>query len=72
MCPGRPEQPTTVTPESTRTVVEANVIGVIRVTSTMLPLLHRSAHPRVVNQSKARLWDAYNVSGNTGDLGCFR
>ena len=31
MCPGRPEQPTTVTPESMRTVVEANVIGVIRV-----------------------------------------
>ena len=54
MCPSRPEQPTTITPESMRTVVEANVIGVIRVTSTMLSLLHRSAHPRIVNQSNAR------------------
>jgi NAD(P)-dependent dehydrogenase (short-subunit alcohol dehydrogenase family) len=33
------------------TVVEANVIGVVRVTNAMLPLLRRSAHPRIVNQS---------------------
>jgi NAD(P)-dependent dehydrogenase (short-subunit alcohol dehydrogenase family) len=48
---GWPEEPTTVTPESIRTVVEANVIGVVRVINTMLPLLRRSAHPRIVNQS---------------------
>jgi NAD(P)-dependent dehydrogenase (short-subunit alcohol dehydrogenase family) len=46
-----PDAPTTVTPESIRAVVEANVIGVIRVTYAMLPLLLRSAHPRIVNQS---------------------
>jgi NAD(P)-dependent dehydrogenase (short-subunit alcohol dehydrogenase family) len=48
---GWPDQPTTVTPESMRAVVEANVIGVVRVTNAMLPLLRRSAHPRIVNQS---------------------
>jgi NAD(P)-dependent dehydrogenase (short-subunit alcohol dehydrogenase family) len=48
---GWPEEPTTVTPESIRTVVEANVIGVVRVINTMLPLLRRSAHPRIVSQS---------------------
>ena len=32
-------------------VVETNVIGVIRVTNALLPLLRRSAHPRIVNQS---------------------
>jgi NAD(P)-dependent dehydrogenase (short-subunit alcohol dehydrogenase family) len=34
-----------------RTAVETNVIGMMRVTNTMLRLLHRSAHPRIVNQS---------------------
>ena len=46
-----PNAPSTVTPESMRTVVEANVIGVIRVSNAMLPLMRRSAHPRIVNQS---------------------
>jgi NAD(P)-dependent dehydrogenase (short-subunit alcohol dehydrogenase family) len=46
-----PEVPTNVTPESVRAVVETNVIGVIRVINTMLPLLRRSSHPRIVNQS---------------------
>ncbi len=40
---GWPEQLTTVTPDSMRTEVEANVIGVIRVTNAMLPLPLRSA-----------------------------
>jgi NAD(P)-dependent dehydrogenase (short-subunit alcohol dehydrogenase family) len=31
--------------------VETNVIGVIRVTNAMLPLLRRSASPRIVNMS---------------------
>lgn len=46
-----PEEPTTVTADDMRRLVEANVIGVLRVTNAMLPLLRRSAHPRIVNQS---------------------
>ena len=34
-------------------VVETNVIGVIRVTNAMLPLLRRSASPRIVNMSSS-------------------
>ncbi|MGW5412428.1 SDR family oxidoreductase [Actinomadura geliboluensis] len=48
---GGPQEPTRVTPEIMRTAVETNVIGVIRVTNTMLPLLRRSASPRIVNMS---------------------
>ncbi|MEU2683375.1 SDR family oxidoreductase [Streptomyces hygroscopicus] len=48
---GWPEQPSTIDLETVRRLVETNVIGVIRVTNAMLPLLHRSAHPRIVNQS---------------------
>jgi NAD(P)-dependent dehydrogenase (short-subunit alcohol dehydrogenase family) len=46
-----PDAPTTLTPEDVRTVLETNVIGPIRVTNALLPLLRRSAHPRVINQS---------------------
>ncbi|WP_433466316.1 SDR family oxidoreductase [Spirillospora sp. CA-128828] len=48
---GMPQEPTRVDPETMRTVVETNVIGVIRVTNAMLPLLRRSASPRIVNMS---------------------
>ncbi|MFI6963256.1 SDR family oxidoreductase [Streptomyces sp. NPDC050149] len=48
---GWPEEPTTLDLETVRRVVETNVIGVIRVTNAMLPLLRASAHPRIVNQS---------------------
>lgn len=48
---GMPQEPTRVTPEQVRIVVETNVIGVIRVTNAMLPLLRRSAAPRIVNMS---------------------
>ena len=48
---GWPDAPTALTPEAVRRVVETNVIGPIRVTNAMLPLLRRSAHPRIVNQS---------------------
>ncbi|WIM99358.1 SDR family oxidoreductase [Actinoplanes oblitus] len=48
---GMPQEPTRVDPEIIRTVVETNVIGVIRVTNAMLPLLRRSASPRIVNMS---------------------
>ena len=37
--------------EQVRVVVETNVLGVIRVTNAVLPLLRRSASPRIVNMS---------------------
>jgi NAD(P)-dependent dehydrogenase (short-subunit alcohol dehydrogenase family) len=46
-----PQLPTTVDPATVRTVVETNVIGVIRVTNAMLPMLRRSPAPRIVNMS---------------------
>ncbi|TDD67448.1 SDR family oxidoreductase [Actinomadura darangshiensis] len=50
---GVPQEPTLVDPAVMRTVVETNVIGVIRVTNAMLPLLRRSASPRIVNMSSS-------------------
>ncbi|MHA4947030.1 SDR family oxidoreductase [Micromonospora sp. SD19] len=50
---GGPQQPSSVDPAVIRTVVETNVIGVIRVTNAMLPLLGRSASPRIVNMSSS-------------------
>ncbi|WP_406308168.1 SDR family oxidoreductase [Streptomyces griseoaurantiacus] len=43
--------PSTLDLDEVRRLLETNVLGVIRVTNTMLPLLRRSEHPRVVNQS---------------------
>ncbi|MEV0585507.1 SDR family oxidoreductase [Nonomuraea sp. NPDC050310] len=48
---GMPQDPTTVDLSAVRVAVETNVIGVIRVTNAMLPLLRRSASPRIVNMS---------------------
>ncbi len=48
---GMPQNPTGVSLATMRTVVETNVFGVIRVTNAMLPLLRRSASPRIVNMS---------------------
>ncbi|MEU3245074.1 SDR family oxidoreductase [Streptomyces sp. NPDC006875] len=53
MGPGWVQDPTTLDLGVVRTVVETNVLGVIRVTNAMLPLLRRSASPRVVNVSSA-------------------
>ncbi|SNS20035.1 SDR family oxidoreductase [Actinomadura mexicana] len=50
---GMPQTPTTVDPATMRTVVETNVIGVIRLTNALLPLLRRSAAPRIVNMSSS-------------------
>lgn len=50
---GMPQEPTQVDPGTIRTVVETNVIGVIRVTNAMMPLLRRSASPRIVNMSSS-------------------
>ena len=50
---GAPQTPTTVDPATVLAAVETNVIGVIRVTNAMLPLLRRSASPRIVNMSSS-------------------
>lgn len=50
---GAPQDPTTVDPATMRAALETNVIGVIRVTNAMLPLLRRSASPRIVNMSSS-------------------
>lgn len=51
--PGWGQDPTTLDLDVVRTVVETNVIGVIRVTNAMLPLLRRSTSPRIVNVSSS-------------------
>lgn len=50
---GMQQMPTTADLAGVRTAVETNVIGVIRVTNAMLPLLRRSASPRIVNMSSS-------------------
>jgi NAD(P)-dependent dehydrogenase (short-subunit alcohol dehydrogenase family) len=50
---GMAQQPSTADLDVVRTVVETNVIGVIRVTNALLPLLRRSASPRIVNMSSS-------------------
>ncbi|WP_433221800.1 SDR family oxidoreductase [Microtetraspora malaysiensis] len=50
---GMPQDPTTVDLSAVRAAVETNVIGVIRVTNAMLPLLLRSASARIVNMSSS-------------------
>jgi NAD(P)-dependent dehydrogenase (short-subunit alcohol dehydrogenase family) len=50
---GMPQEPTRVDPDTVRAAVETNVIGVIRVTNALLPLLRRSAAPRIVNMSSS-------------------
>jgi NAD(P)-dependent dehydrogenase (short-subunit alcohol dehydrogenase family) len=50
---GQPQTPLTVDLATVRQAVETNVLGVIRVTNAMLPLLRRSASPRIVNMSSS-------------------
>ena len=50
---GGPQEPTAVDPATVLRVVDTNVVGVIRVTNAMLPLLRRSASPRIVNMSSS-------------------
>ncbi|NUS12399.1 MAG: SDR family oxidoreductase [Streptomyces sp.] len=50
---GVPQEPTTVDVDRVRAAVETNVIGVIRVTNALLPLLRRSPSPRIVNLSSS-------------------
>jgi len=50
---GMPQDPTSVDPAVMLQVVDTNVVGVIRVTNAMLPLLRRSTSPRIVNMSSS-------------------
>lgn len=50
---GAPQSPTSGEPARMLAAVDTNVIGVIRVTNAMLPLLRRSASPRIVNMSSS-------------------
>ena len=50
---GMPQEPTRVDLDTIRTVVETNVLGVIRVTNAMLPMLRRAPSPRIVNVSSS-------------------
>jgi NAD(P)-dependent dehydrogenase (short-subunit alcohol dehydrogenase family) len=45
---GTEQRPTEASIDAMRAAVEVNVFGVVRVTNAMLPLLRRSAHPRIV------------------------
>jgi len=53
MGPDWAQDPTTLDLDVVRAVVETNVLGVIRVTNAMLPLLRRSSSPRIVNMSSS-------------------
>ncbi|MFF5288793.1 SDR family oxidoreductase [Paractinoplanes globisporus] len=48
---GQPQDPIGADLDAVRRAVETNVIGVIRVTNAMLPLLRQSTSPRIVNMS---------------------
>jgi NAD(P)-dependent dehydrogenase (short-subunit alcohol dehydrogenase family) len=63
-----PQEPTSVDLHDVRTVVETNVLGVIRVTNAVLPLLRRSAHPRIVTVSSG-VGSLTRQSADAGDTG---
>ena len=67
---GMPQEPTQVSPEQLQTVVETNVIGAMRVTNALLPLLRRSASPRIVNMSSTvgSLARQTAADGSTGPI----
>ena len=48
-----------LTPEAIQSVLDTNVVGIVRVTQAALPLLHRSAQPVVVNVSSGVGWPRY-------------
>jgi NAD(P)-dependent dehydrogenase (short-subunit alcohol dehydrogenase family) len=48
---GGAQDPTTLDLDVVRTVLDTNVLGVVRVTNAMLPLLRRAHSPRIVNMS---------------------
>lgn len=48
---GTAQDPTTLDLDVVRTVLDTNVLGVVRVTNALLPLLSRASSPRIVNMS---------------------
>jgi NAD(P)-dependent dehydrogenase (short-subunit alcohol dehydrogenase family) len=48
---GMPQEPSQVTAEQVLATVDINVVGVIRVTNAMLPMLRQASSPRIVNVS---------------------
>jgi NAD(P)-dependent dehydrogenase (short-subunit alcohol dehydrogenase family) len=48
-----------LTPEETATVLQTNVLGIVRVTQAALPLLRRSPNPVVVNVASGVGWPRY-------------
>ncbi|GAA4786933.1 SDR family oxidoreductase [Actinomycetospora chlora] len=50
---GAPQEPTRISIDTMREALEVNVFGVVRLTNAVLPLLRRSAHPRIVNMSSS-------------------
>jgi len=50
---GMPQSPMTVDPQTILRTIDTNVVGVVRVTNALLPLLRRSASPRIVNVSSS-------------------
>ena len=67
---GGPHTPTEVDLEAVREALETNVLGVMRVTNAMLPLLRGSTSPRVVNMSSTvgSLTLQSDPDGETGPL----
>jgi len=65
---GMPQEPATADPETIRRAVETNVIGVVRVTNALLPLLRRSRSPRIVNMSSSVGSLARQSAGEMGPL----
>jgi NAD(P)-dependent dehydrogenase (short-subunit alcohol dehydrogenase family) len=67
---GTPQDPIGADLDAVRRAVETNVIGVIRVTNAMLPLLRRSAAPRIVNMSSTvgSLARQTDPAGETGPI----
>ncbi len=63
---GQEQRPTTADLDVVRTVLETNVLGVIRVTNAMLPLLRRSPSPRIVNVSSG-VGSLARQSGSVGE-----
>ena len=67
---GMPQEPTRVSADQVRAVMETNVIGVMRTIDAMLPLLRRSASPRIVTMSSSvgSLTRQAAADGRTGPI----
>jgi NAD(P)-dependent dehydrogenase (short-subunit alcohol dehydrogenase family) len=67
---GAPQEPTLVDPATVLKVVDTNVVGVIRVTNAVLPLLRRSDRPRIVTMSSSvgSLTRQSAAGGQTGPI----